>query len=110
MTSILEQIGEIAKTAEKQFNLPPLSKVTGSLEKVPDSKQLKLIKDLLDTVERVSKVAPELDKVTGLIRELNSIPIEKLAMLDKLLRRAEKVIKMAPPEIVDFLRDAVKGG
>jgi len=40
---------------EKKLGLPKLSQITGSLEKFPDAKQLKLIKDTLEVAERVSQ-------------------------------------------------------
>ena len=100
---MMERVEQIAKEAERRFGLPPLSKVTESLDKFPDARQLRLIKEVLEIAERVSKTAPELDKVISLIRELNSISPEKLSQIDKLLRRIEKVMKTAPEGILEFI-------
>jgi len=99
----MQRIEQVAKEAERRFNLPPLSKVTESLDKFPDAKQLKLIKEVLEVAERVSKTAPELDKVVVLIGEINSMPIEKLQQLEKLLKRIEKILKNAPQDLLGFL-------
>lgn len=92
-------IGEL----EKKLGLPPLFKVTESLDKFPDARQLRLIKDVLQAAERVSRNAPELDKVVGLIHEINSMPIEKLEKLEKVLKRIEGIIKKAPEDLLQFL-------
>ncbi len=100
---VMEKIEQVAKEAERRFGLPPLSKVTESLDKFPDARQLKLIKEVLEVAERVSKTAPELDKVVALIREINSMPVEKLEKLEKLLKRIEKIMKHAPQDLLGFL-------
>jgi len=100
---VMKGIEQIAKEAERRFNLPPLSKVTESLDKFPDAKQLKLIKEVLETAERVSKTAPELDKVVALIREVNALPTDKLKDMEKVLRRIEKIMKTAPEGILEFI-------
>ena len=97
---VMDRLAEAAKEAERKFGLPPLSKLTNSLEKFPDTKQLKLIKDVLTVAERVSQSAPELDQVAMLIKEINSIPLEKL---EKLLKRVEKIMKNAPQDLIGFL-------
>uniref|UniRef100_A0A6H1Z8F4 Uncharacterized protein n=1 Tax=viral metagenome TaxID=1070528 RepID=A0A6H1Z8F4_9ZZZZ len=93
---------------EKTLGLPPLSEITRTLEKVPDEKRLKAIKSLLLVAERVSKSAPELDKVVQLVQEINSMPLDKLVQLEKVLKRVEKVMKLAPKEVIDFL-SSLKG-
>ena len=100
---VMKGIEQIAKEAERRLGLPSLSKVTESLDKFPDARQLRLIKEVLEIAERVSATAPELDKVISLIRELNSISPEKLSQIDKLLRRIEKVLKTAPQDLLEFL-------
>jgi len=100
---VMEKLAEAAKEAERKFGLPPLSKFAETLDKLPDERRLKLIKEMLVVAERVSKTAPELDKVVNLIHELNSVPIEKLEKVEKLLRRIEKLIKTAPDELLNFL-------
>jgi len=95
--------GGVLSQLEDKLGLPKLSQVTSSLERFPDAKQLKLIKDTLTIAERVSQSAPELDQVISLIREINSMPIEKLEKLEKLLHRIEKLLKTAPDELLSFL-------
>jgi hypothetical protein len=100
---VLDRLAEAAREAERKFGLPPLSKFVETVEKLPDERRLKLIKEMLVVAERVSQTAPELDKVIGLIREINSIPIEKLNQLEKVLKRIEGIIKKAPQELLSFL-------
>ena len=100
---VMDRIAQVAKEAEQKLGLPPLSKFTESLERFPDAKQLKLIKEVLEAADKVSRTAPELDKVISLIRELNSISPEKLSQLEKLLRRVEKLMKTAPDELLSFI-------
>jgi len=100
---VMKGIEQIAKEAERRLGLPPISKVTESLDKFPDAKQLRLIKEVMEIAERVSKTAPELDQVVMLIKEINSMPIEKLEKLEKLLKRIEKIMKHAPQDLLEFL-------
>ena len=88
---------------EKALGLPKLSKVAESLDKFPDAKQLRLIKEVMEIAERVSQTAPELDKVVELIREVNSMPLDRLEKLEKLLKRIEGIMKKAPQDLVEFL-------
>ncbi|MBA7608835.1 hypothetical protein ES703_16018 [subsurface metagenome] len=100
---VMDRIEQVAKEAERRFGLPPLTKVTESLDKFPDAKQLRLIKEVLEIAERISGTAPELDKVVALIREINSMPIEKLEKFEKLLKRIEKIMKTAPQDLLEFV-------
>ncbi|GAI27760.1 unnamed protein product, partial [marine sediment metagenome] len=52
---VMERIEQVAKEAERRFGLPPLAKLTESLDKFPDAKQLRLIKEVLIAAERVSQ-------------------------------------------------------
>jgi len=88
---------------ERTLGLPPLSRLADSLEKFPDAKQLKLIKEVLETAERVSKSVPDLDKVVTLVVEINSMPLDKLAKLERILTKIESIIKKAPDQLVEFL-------
>ncbi|GAI88398.1 unnamed protein product, partial [marine sediment metagenome] len=58
---------------------------------------------VLIAAEKVSQNAPELDKVVALIREINSMPIDKLEKLEKLLKRIEKILRHAPQDLLGFL-------
>ena len=100
---VLDRIAEAARETERKLGLPPLSKFVETVEKLPDERRLKLIKEVLVIAERVSQSAPELDKVIGLIREINSLPMEKLEKVEKLLKRIEKIMKAAPEELLSFL-------
>ena len=100
---MLDRLAETAKEAERKFGLPPLSKFVETIDKLPDERRLKLIKEVLVTAERVSQSAPELEKIIDLIREINSIPIDKLNKVDKILKRIEKIMKAAPEELLSFL-------
>jgi len=90
---------------ERKFNLPSLSRATEILKNFPDARQLKALKQTLEVAERVSQTAPELNQVLDLIRAINEVPIEKLVQLEKLLKRLERIIKMAPPEILDLIKE-----
>jgi len=94
--SILEEV-------EKKLGLPRLSQIATTLDKFPDAKQLRLIKDVLTVAERVSQTAPELDKVVMLIREINEMPVDKLEKLEKLLKRIERIMTKAPQDLIEFL-------
>jgi len=100
---VMNRLAEAARDAEQKLGLPPLSRFVDTLDKMPDERQLKLIREVLELADRVSHNAPELDKVISLIHELNSLPTEKLVQLEKLLKRIEKVMKAAPGELIDFL-------
>ena len=100
---VMERGKSILSELENKLGLPKLSRVTESLDKFPDAKQLRLIKEVLVAAEKVSKSAPELDKVVVLIQEINSMPIEKLERLEKLLKRIEKIMKHAPQDLLEFL-------
>ena len=100
---VMQRVRSLQADVEKKLGLPPLSQVTGVLDKFPDAKQLHLIKDVLVAADAVSRYAPELDKVVLLIREINSMPIEKLEKLEKLLRRIERIMKNAPQDLLEFL-------
>jgi DNA-binding transcriptional regulator GbsR (MarR family) len=100
---VLDRVAEAAKDFERKFGLPPLSKFVETIDRLPDERRLKLIEEVLVVAERVSQRAPELDKVIGLVREINSMPIEKLEKLEKVLKRIEKVMKAAPQELLNFL-------
>ena len=106
---VMEKIAEAAREFEKKTGAPALSKLVETVEKLPDERRLRLIKEMLVVAERVSKTAPELDKVVDLIHELNSVPIEKLEKLEKLLRRIEKLIKAAPEELLSFVTSLKEG-
>ena len=93
----------ILAEVEDKLGLPPLSRVAEALGKFPDARQLRLIKDVLVAAEAVSRNAPELDKVAMLIREINSMPIEKLEKLEKLLKRIDKIMKNTPQDLLGFL-------
>ena len=100
---VFGQLERLAKKFEATTGAPPLSRVVDSIEKLPDVKQLRMIKELLETAERVAKTAPDLDKVVALMGEINNLPIEKLDKLEKILRRIEGIIKSAPQDLLDFL-------
>jgi len=88
---------------EKVLGLPPLAKVAETLQKFPDVKQLQLIEKVLIIAERISRAGPQLGQVIDIIREINSMPTEKLEKLERVLRRIEGIIKKAPQELVSFL-------
>lgn len=98
----------IVSELEQRLGLPRLSRLVDSFEKFPDAKQLKLLKEILDVAERLSKTAPDLDKVANLVRELNAVPIEKLEKLETGLRRLEQIIDKAPQDLMDVISKLMK--
>jgi len=95
--------GGLIAELERRLGLPKLSQITDSLEKFPDAKQLKLIKDVMTIAERLSQSAPELDQVVNVIREINAMPVEKLEKLERILKRIDKIIKNAPQDLLQFI-------
>jgi hypothetical protein len=93
----------ILAEVENKLGLPPLSRVADALDKFPNAGQLRLIKEVLVTAEKVSSTAPELDKVAMVIREINSMPVEKLEKLERLLKRIDKIMKNAPQDLLEFI-------
>ena len=93
----------VMKRVEEAFGLPRLSQVAETLEKFPDEKQLKAIKEVLTIAERVALNAPELDQVVLLIKEINSMPVDKLKNLEKVLKSIERIIKTAPQDLMEFI-------
>jgi len=100
---VMQRGRSLLAEVENKLGLPPLSQMAGVLDKFPDARELRLIKDVLVAAEAVSRNAPELDKVAMLIREINSMPIEKLEKLEKLLKRIERIMKNAPQDLLEFL-------
>jgi len=98
----------VMKKLEETFGLPKLSQIAETFDKFPDEKQLKTIKEVLTIAERIALNAPELDQVVLLIREINSMPIDKLKNLEKVLKSIERIIKTAPQDLVDFLASLTK--
>ena len=90
-------------TIEEKLGLPPLSKVTETLQKFPDMPRLRLIKSILETCERLSQTSPELEKVVTLVNLIADTPTEKINSLEKVLKRIEGIMKKAPEELLSFL-------
>lgn len=110
MPGILDQIIGMAKQFEEKTGAPSLSKLGETVDKLPEAiskipgeRQLKLIKDILILAREASKTAPDLDKVIALVKELETVPIEKLQVLRDVLKQATKLLKNAPEELLTFL-------
>ena len=88
---------------EQKFGLPPLSQVAEGLQKFPDMPRLRLIKSILETCERLSRTAPELEKIVTLINLIADTPTEKLEKLERVLKQANKLVAKAPTELLEFL-------
>lgn len=88
---------------ERKLGLPPLSQVTETLQKFPDMPRLQLIKNILETCERLSRTAPELEKIVTLVNLIADTPIDKLEKLEKVLKQANKLVAHAPNELLEFL-------
>jgi hypothetical protein len=104
---------DIVKQVEQKLKLPPLSQ---ALEKIPDAEQLRLTKDILGTVERLMREVnslpldkmERLERVMAMVYELYSMPIDRMKEADKILKRVEKIIKSAPKELIEFLSGLTK--
>jgi len=93
----------VMERVEKALGLPPLKATAEALQKFPDARQLRLIKDVLEIAERVAQTVPELDKVLELIKEINAVPLEKMQTLEKTLKHMAKIVEKAPGDILSFL-------
>lgn len=99
---------DIIRQAEKKLGLPPLSR---ALENLPDAEQLRLAKEILNTIERLmrevnslpSDKMERLERVMGMVYELYSMPVEKMKETGKILRTVEKIIKGAPEQVLSLL-------
>jgi len=100
---VMQKGRSLLAEVENKLGLPPLSRVAEVLDKFPDVRQLHSVKEVLVAADAISRYVPELDKVVMLIREINSMPIEKLEKLEKLLKRIERIMKNAPQDLVEFL-------
>ena len=104
MTTLGEQLASACRDFEKKTGMPQLSKLAGVLEtKLPDERQMKLFIELLDRLERISKIAPDVDKVLALAHELNGLSSERLKILNTTLLRLEHIMEKTPKEIIDFI-------
>ena len=99
--------GLIAQIEDK-LGLPPLSKVAEGLQKFPDMPRLRLIRSILETCERLSRTAPELEKLVTLVNLIADTPTDKLGKLEKVLKQANKLVTKAPTELLEFL-SSLKG-
>jgi len=88
---------------EKTFGLPSFSKVADAINQFPDMPRLRLIKSILETCERLSRTAPELEKIVTLINLIADTPTEKLEKLERVLKQANKLVAKAPTELLEFL-------
>jgi len=88
---------------EEKLGLPPITRVAEGLQRFPDMPRLRVIKSILDSCERLSRSAPELEKVITLVILIAETPTEKLEKLEGVLKQASKLIKGAPEELLGFL-------
>ena len=93
----------IVRQIEEKFGLPRISQVTEALDKFPDARQMKLIKETLEAADRISSKVPDLGLAIELIKAMNSVPLEQLHEWEKFLRRVEALLKKSPQELIDFL-------
>lgn len=91
---------------EDKLGLPKLSRVVDSVAQF-DPKQLREAKELLDRIERVAKVAPDLDKVLMLIRELRSMTPTEWHEVNKALGHLDHIVTKSPQEVVDAIKKLV---
>ena len=102
---------DVARNMEKKFGLPRLSEMMTTLDKIPDAKTLKVLQELLSTIERLmiaSKNAPTIDQITPLLHEINDMPLEKMDRLLKILKTIEGIIEKAPADLLGMLSEIAK--
>lgn len=100
----VRKIAELVRDFEEKTGAPPLSKFLETVERLPDEKRLKAIREVLDAAYKVAQSGPELNEVIALIQEVNSIPPDRLKELEKVLKRIEGIMKKAPEELLGFLK------
>ena len=88
---------------ERKLGLPPLSQVAETLQKFPDMPRLRLIKNILEACERLSRTAPELEKIVTLVNLIADTPTDRLEKLEKILKQANKLVAHAPNGLLEFL-------
>ncbi|GAH71606.1 unnamed protein product [marine sediment metagenome] len=90
-------------TIEEKLGLPPLSQVAETLHQFPDMPRLRLIKSILEICERLSRTAPEMERIVTLINLIADTPTEKFTSLEKVLKQANKLVAKAPSELLGLL-------
>lgn len=105
---VMERGKGLLAEVERKLGLPPLSQVAETLQKFPDMPRLRLIKSILEDCERLSRTAPELEKIVTLVNLIADIPTDKLEKLEKVLKQANKLVAQAPNELLEFL-SSLKG-
>ena len=93
----------LLRTIEQKLGLPPLSEVAETMQKFPDMPRLRIIKSIVETCERLSCTAPELEKIVTLVNLIADTPSEKLEKLEKVLKQANKLVEKSPSELLEFL-------
>jgi len=88
---------------EEKLGLPSLNQVAKGFQKFPDMPRLREIKSIVQSCERLAESGPELDKVVVLVSLIADTPNEKLEKLEKVLKQANKLVKEAPDELLEFL-------
>ncbi len=105
----MPSLADVIRDFENKTGLPKLSKVVDVLDaKIPDEKQLRLFIEVLDRLERLAKIAPDIDKVLALSRDLNGVSLERLKVLNTTLLRLEHIMDKTPKEVIDFLKTLSK--
>jgi len=100
---VMERGKGLLAEVERKLGLPPLSQVAEGLQKFPDMPRLRLIKNILETCERLSHTSPEMEKVITLVNLIADTPTDKLEKLEKVLKQANKLVAHAPNELLEFL-------
>jgi len=100
---MLDKLADLARDFEKKTGAPPLSKLTETLEKFPDTTQLKLIKETLEVADRISSKVGDLSLGVELIKAMGSVSIDQLREWQVFLKQIERILKKAPQDLVQFL-------
>jgi hypothetical protein len=96
-------VAGILENIEKKLGLPPLEDISKVLQKIPDERRLKLLKQVLDSAYKVKGSEEELAVVAKLVDVIAGVPTEKLVVLRDILKELNKLSRALPKEALSQL-------
>lgn len=90
---VLKRLGEA-------IGLPDVADVKEVLQNLPDEKRLRLVRDIVSTVERLKAGEGELQAVFGMVSIIATVEPERLESVKEITNNLVKITKALPP---DFL-------
>jgi len=88
----------VLRAFEKKLGLPSLKEVAQTLERVPEEKKLRLVKQILDSATKVKGNPEELQMVLELVNLITSADMEQLTAIKDITANLVKLIKLLPKE------------